>query len=268
MGFKKAQTAMEYLTTYGWAILIMIVVVAVLFYLGVLSPQTPTYCNFPAGFSCVSYQLSAGTGKLYLVVGQATGRTIVVKGINCTQNTSQDFAINGVITYGADENQVVIASGNKAVLSTPNDASRKWLNISCVDADGKVSGATFGAVYNGRIYIKYYEPETRMTRVVVGTILTKYEVGGIPSTSPPPAHYCGDGSCDMSEGEDCFNCPEDCTCLPPPPSCNNNGVCDTEENCGSCPGDCPCPSGYRCCTERIDGGTKGVCTPIHWSCPV
>jgi hypothetical protein len=39
---KKAQSAMEYLMTYGWAILIVIIVAAALFALGVFNPSTYT----------------------------------------------------------------------------------------------------------------------------------------------------------------------------------------------------------------------------------
>ncbi|MEM3555201.1 MAG: hypothetical protein QXF56_00535 [Candidatus Micrarchaeia archaeon] len=277
---------MEYLMTYGWAILIIMVVLAILFYLGILKPRTPTYCIFPTGFSCVTHQLSAGSGKLYLLVGQATGRTIIVTGVNCTQNTSDDFATNGVITYGAPENRIVMMSGTQAILSNPNDPSKQWLSISCVDANGKpISDTSFGTIYNGKIYIKYIEADTQMTRVVVGSLLTTYEIG----SSSLPTSYCGDGSC--NPGEDCGNCPADCLChfcgdgscdpgedflscpedcmgIPQPPSCNNNGVCDVGEDCGSCPGDCPCPPGSRCCTQRIDGGSRGTCTPLKFSCPV
>jgi len=46
----KAQTAMEYLMTYGWAILIIIVVVAALYSLGVFSVGTSIACS-----PCFSY---------------------------------------------------------------------------------------------------------------------------------------------------------------------------------------------------------------------
>lgn len=48
----KAQTAMEYLMTYGWAILIVIVVIAALYAMGVFTPQaaggtcSPCFSNF------------------------------------------------------------------------------------------------------------------------------------------------------------------------------------------------------------------------------
>jgi len=46
----KAQTAMEYLMTYGWAILIIIVVVAALYSLGVFSVKPAVACS-----PCFSY---------------------------------------------------------------------------------------------------------------------------------------------------------------------------------------------------------------------
>ena len=47
---KKAQAAMEFLMTYGWAILVVLVVIGALAYFGVLSPKKllPDKCLFPA----------------------------------------------------------------------------------------------------------------------------------------------------------------------------------------------------------------------------
>jgi hypothetical protein len=58
----KGQTAMEYLMTYGWAILIVIVVVAALYSMGVFTlkggvPCSPCFSNF----AFVDYSQSAGT---------------------------------------------------------------------------------------------------------------------------------------------------------------------------------------------------------------
>jgi len=50
---KKAQAAMEFLTTYGWAILILIIVVVALANLGVFrAPTTPNTCSVGAPFAC------------------------------------------------------------------------------------------------------------------------------------------------------------------------------------------------------------------------
>jgi len=175
MRMRKGQTAMEYLMTYGWAILIIMVVLAVLFYLGVLNPGglTPSQCTFPAGFTCVTYKLGATSGKLMLDLGQGTGKTIRITGVNCTQNTSADFSSNGVMTYGGAPNNITIASGGHAFVS--NNAPQ-WMNVSCTDSNGaQLASQPIGAVYSGRIYVNYTEVETSMQRIVVGTFTTKYE---------------------------------------------------------------------------------------------
>jgi len=50
---KKAQAATEFLTTYGWAILILIVIIVALASLGVFrSPQIPNFCASVAPITC------------------------------------------------------------------------------------------------------------------------------------------------------------------------------------------------------------------------
>ncbi len=70
----KAQSAMEYLMTYGWAILIIAVVLAALFELGVFngSNLAPQACIAQAGFVCRNPVYTAnGIG---ITFGQTTGR--------------------------------------------------------------------------------------------------------------------------------------------------------------------------------------------------
>jgi len=62
---------MEFMMTYGWAILIIVIVLAVLFYIGVLNPKN-TYastCVFPPGISCYNFKLMSGNGDLLLDMG-------------------------------------------------------------------------------------------------------------------------------------------------------------------------------------------------------
>ena len=72
----KAQSAMEYLMTYGWAILIISVVLGALFSLGVFSGSTllGTSCIASPGYQCLSPTLLT-TGVLTYTVGQNTGAT-------------------------------------------------------------------------------------------------------------------------------------------------------------------------------------------------
>jgi len=68
----KLQSAMEYLMTYGWAILIIAVVMVALFSLGILGGNPlGTTCLAQSGFTCQSPILHAATFNV--LVGQATG---------------------------------------------------------------------------------------------------------------------------------------------------------------------------------------------------
>ena len=71
----KQQSAMEYLMTYGWAILIIAVVLSVLFYLGVFSGSSflPNACIASSGFLCSNPIYSRSTGTLTFTFGQMTG---------------------------------------------------------------------------------------------------------------------------------------------------------------------------------------------------
>ncbi len=71
--YKKAQSAMEYLMTYGWAILIIAIVLAALFSLGVFSSSSflGTTCVASSGYLCQSPLLHAG--NFMFTFGQSTG---------------------------------------------------------------------------------------------------------------------------------------------------------------------------------------------------
>lgn len=61
---RKGQAALEFLMTYGWAILVVLAAIAALAYFGVLSPDRfiPPKCTITGGFSCIEYKVNkAGT---------------------------------------------------------------------------------------------------------------------------------------------------------------------------------------------------------------
>jgi putative component of membrane protein insertase Oxa1/YidC/SpoIIIJ protein YidD len=165
---RKGQSAMEYLMTYGWAILVIIIVIAVLFYIGVLNPRnvTPSSCTFPPGLTCSSYKLHASTAELDLRIGQATGHPIKITGIKCTQESGTPSAnITSVdINIPIGEQRWVVGgdSGNTMV---------------CFDASGTAaySNPQLGEFYKGKIWVFYNEADTGITRTVVGDIATKFE---------------------------------------------------------------------------------------------
>ncbi len=71
---KRGQAAMEYLTTYGWAILIIVIVLAALIYMGVFNVmnKVPESCTFDPTLQCSSARLFATTVSGKVVLGEIT----------------------------------------------------------------------------------------------------------------------------------------------------------------------------------------------------
>lgn len=57
----RGQAALEYLVTYGWAFLALLVVIGAMAYFGYLSPAKylPSRCEFGMQLECIDYQLSS-----------------------------------------------------------------------------------------------------------------------------------------------------------------------------------------------------------------
>ena len=86
MAFKdnKAQAALEFLTTYGWAFLVILIMIGTLAYFGILNPSKilPNRCNFGAEFQCLDYQISSTTGTFKLRLKNNAGEPIDVSSIS------------------------------------------------------------------------------------------------------------------------------------------------------------------------------------------
>ena len=56
---KRGQAALEFLMTYGWAILIVLIAIGAFAYFGVLNPQRllPKSCTVVPGFSCDDFSV-------------------------------------------------------------------------------------------------------------------------------------------------------------------------------------------------------------------
>ncbi len=93
----KSQSAAEYLSTYGWAILIIAVVLAVLYQLGVFggSNFTGSSCLAVSGFLCKNVVLNGG-GTLSFVLGYVGSQTLTITGVGCSNTTNAPSSFPGV----------------------------------------------------------------------------------------------------------------------------------------------------------------------------
>lgn len=83
---RKSQSALEFLTTYGWAFLIILIMIGALAYFGILSPSRllPNRCNFGPEWECVDYQVQSGgaTPGIRLRIKNNLGEPVTIDNID------------------------------------------------------------------------------------------------------------------------------------------------------------------------------------------
>jgi len=138
---RKGQAAMEYLMTYGWALLIIIVVTAIFVGL-IMNLQAPERCDFTTpGLICNNPLPVIAGDNINVRLGNGMQRKINVTGIGCYPDVSA--GASDAETAGAikDVTNVVISSGGW----------ENFQNIQCEGADDVNPGET----YTGKLFIRY-----------------------------------------------------------------------------------------------------------------
>ncbi len=120
---KKAQAAMEFLATYGWAMLVVLIVIGALAYFGVfdalnLLPQT---CVISPRFSCSDFSVDVSSAKVFVNVRNSGGKDAYVSSFTATaKDGSFRCSVNfpGTITLTSNE-----ATGFETLPCTKPDGS-------------------------------------------------------------------------------------------------------------------------------------------------
>lgn len=81
---KKGQAAMEFLMTYGWAILVVLVAIGALAYFGVLSPEKllPEKCIISSGSGLYCDDFAASTGTVTIQLKNLLTDPVTISSIN------------------------------------------------------------------------------------------------------------------------------------------------------------------------------------------
>ena len=103
----KGQSALEYLITYGWAILVILVVLAVLWYYGIFNPARWAGESVTEGsaFKVVDKNL-VSTGILTLTLGNKAGTTVNITSLTVTGDITGTKALTPPETVVAGANIV------------------------------------------------------------------------------------------------------------------------------------------------------------------
>ncbi len=115
MKSKKGQAAMEFLMTYGWAILAAVLAIGVLAYYGVFSPgnSVPSTCTLSAPLGCDEYEVTPSGVRLILINGAGDAITLNdVTVTNCGTNSTATVVADG------DTTDVLVTCGTAPVSGT------------------------------------------------------------------------------------------------------------------------------------------------------
>jgi len=97
---KKAQAAMEFLMTYGWAILVVLLAIAALAYFGVLNPgkYLPSSCTLGTGLGCNDFKVDGTADTVTLVITNGMGEDLNPFNVSIAGDCVGDaLAVNGLV---------------------------------------------------------------------------------------------------------------------------------------------------------------------------
>jgi hypothetical protein len=159
----KLQSAMEYLMTYSWAILVIALVLAALFALGLFNPGSvlSSQCILPAGLSCVNvYMVSNGLVSINLLQATTTPINITAWGCNANQTVAHMYCPGGVCP-APPANQIKMQIG-----------ANYTYNVECWGGSSTISGSP-GSLFRGYLIINYTEFTTGFPHTIVGQLQAK-----------------------------------------------------------------------------------------------
>lgn len=144
MNTKKAQAALEFLMTYGWAILVVLIAIGALAFFGVLSPDRflPDKCILKTGLTCADHKVTPGQVDIYLRNG-----------------LGDDITIDSVTVQGC---------GSVAPGTIVANGGELEVNVPCAPA-------LLGNKFNGILNVTYTSAISDFTRSNIGDLTASIE---------------------------------------------------------------------------------------------
>ncbi len=219
---------MEYLMTYGWALLVIVVVIAILLIINPFS--APQGCRFDqVGFQCANNVVIDSNGMLFMSITNANNNAIKVFSVICTADkTATAPAIGTLFTVPAVQRQASFNINSTNPLST---------GVICTK-DNSAYKPPAGTEFSGKVWVFYKNDEDGGDypyRTVSANVVTK-TVQATGAATPPLS--CSNGFT-LSGG----------VCM-----CGTNAYATGQECCTGAATPFTCAVGH--CTT-----TQGTCAP-------
>lgn len=182
-GYKKGQAIMEYLITYGLALFVILIVLAILVAVVLPSLRAPTTCQFTQpGFTCnqKEHVLVADSGnsvRMQFQLDNTQGKAVRITGVLCSTAAPGNIRKSDVTASGVVlGTPLVMASGQSKTAGSPGSDITD--DIDCVKEDGTAVVLSPGSNFRGALAITYNfqeevpdAPERLAVATVTGTVI-------------------------------------------------------------------------------------------------
>ena len=151
---RKAQAALEFIMTYGWAILVVLVAVGALAYFGVLSPDRflPNKCTLQSGIACLDFLVEDATGvvgpdqfgRVTLSLTNSLGYDLSLVSVdvgNCGDTSAAPISMSN-----GDRTQFVISCVAGQVITAGTSKFNQYVNLSYTVTDTGIAHHNIGQI--------------------------------------------------------------------------------------------------------------------------
>ncbi|GEM_PF-3274208 len=209
---KKLQVAIDFLSSYGIAILIVLIAVAIAYQVSIGTTNLfSSQCTANPGFSCGYYSIN-NKGVLTLGLAQATGAAIIVNGVACsTQATSKGLPAYGNLYVTSAFNYYPYPYSPYPGVTVPSGGQKNF-DLYCYGPTGIETTPSAGSSFVGYVWINYTIQNTKIqstqqiAAVSLESISNGIVSGAIPvyslteNTIPPGAGTVSPGSGNFLSG--------------------------------------------------------------------
>ncbi len=177
MGFenrRKAQVAIDFLISYGIALLIIGIALLVIYQIGILNPTlSPVQCVPVPGFSCGFFYINS-SGIITINLAQDIGTQVTINGAAC----STTYTLNSLPQYGnlyVTSNSQYYPPSNDPSGDVMYSSSNTTIRMNCYSGPGDMAGGQIGNLFFGHIWINFTIPQYGRITESVATVTAKYE---------------------------------------------------------------------------------------------
>lgn len=165
----RLQSAMEYMVTNMWMVLVVVLVIGALWLMGVFSPSNyafATGCTLPSNFGCTFVDFNTN-GILSIAVSPEIQTPINITSIGCGENStySNTYSYLPPIYYNLGANHT--------------------LSVQCYLKNNLAYNSVLGGTFDGYIFMNYTNIADGQNHELIGTVIAKVETVGVSKSSAP-----------------------------------------------------------------------------------